>query len=366
MLAPKERLDLINEIKASFNANQLDAFLQTAFEPTGLAAFAQANLTWPLQVIQFVRQLESQQTLMSFLRLLADHPGPVGGLPGPRPSLRALAAKLLEGVWPPSPERRPCFVAGRLFINRDRLWSQVQDFAEDSEGAKRILLIEGEPGTGKSHSGHLIGQWARNRARYIPIDLAKSTAPEASITELTLPIATRLRLALNQNFDDLAQESRDVLRAGELLVAALQELERVSREGGEPEPWWIAVDGLNATRVGPPVIDLIIRLVQAIDQSECNNLWLVLIGLKPELLTGGLPEIVRRDRSMLPSIDHVRAWLCQLGKLHNRTLQDPDMAPAMSSLTSALNGNAARDHGFWPPFLAALSLARSQLGLDQA
>src|SRR4051794_22062746 len=149
MLGSKEQQKLIEEIQESFDALQLDAFLQTQFEPTGLQAFAQANLTWPLQVIQFVRKLQSQQRLADFLRLLAAHAGPTGGRPGPRPTLRELAAKLLAEAWPPPPERRPCFVAGRRFINRDQLWTEVQAFAEESQGPKRILIIAGEPGTGK-------------------------------------------------------------------------------------------------------------------------------------------------------------------------------------------------------------------------
>ncbi|MER8569006.1 hypothetical protein NKH85_12490 [Mesorhizobium sp. M0924] len=362
MLAPRDIKPLSEKIVGSFSESEFDRFLITDFNGLHLADYAPSGEAWPVRAVVFIIKLVNRERDAEFLSLLAGHAGPVDPLPGPNQPLRDMAAALLAAALPPQEAHRPCFVNGRLFINRDSLWGAIAAFPA-SQGAQRILLVDGDPGTGKSYSAQLVSQSSSHtRARYIPIDLARSTAPEAGLGELTAPLAVRLELALKQKFDDLAQEARDVLRAGERLVAALQEREQSAQAGTVPEPWWILVDGLNLPRVGPGIIDLVLRLVQAIDQGECNNVWLVLIGLKPERLTGALPQLVRVDRSSLPLPDHVEEWLLRLVQEHKSQPADPDLAEARDSLRQTF-AKSQPVQQFWPSLLAALAAVRAKLQL---
>ncbi|ESW81888.1 hypothetical protein X770_29090 [Mesorhizobium sp. LSJC269B00] len=361
MLAPQDIKPLVEKICESFDEGLFDNFLMTDFDGLQLNDYAPSGLAWPIRAVGFIKQLITRQRDAAFLEVLAKHSGPTDLFPGPKTELREFAAVLLAAALPPPANRRPCFVGGRPFINRDSLWKEVGAFS-NNQGAQRILLVDGEPGSGKSYSALLVSQMCRTQARYIRIDLGRSTVGEAGIGEFVLPIATRLELTLKQKFDDLAQEARDVLRAGELIVAGLQQLEHQSI-GGPAEPWWILVDGLNLPRVGAAIVDLVLRLAQAIDQGECNNIWLVLIGLKPERLTGALPQLVRIDHSTLPAPDHLKEWIQRLGLEHDKELEDQQLAQALGILMPLMNVPNPQARLFWPPVLTALADARTQLGL---
>lgn len=355
MLAPQNIKPLVEKIVDSFDEVSFESFLVTDFEGVGLDDYAPSGLAWPIRAVAFVKQLIARDRDLDFLKTIANHQGPTSLFPGPKTPLRELAAGLLMAALPPPPTLRPCFLNGRHFINRDSLWRQVGALSQ-SQGAQRVLLVDGETGTGKTHSALLVSQSSRNHARYIPIDLAKSTAPEASIEELVGPIATRLEIALKQRFDDLSQEARNVLRAGERLVAALQEVERVS-----PESWWILVDGLNMPRVGAAIVDLVVRLAQAIDQGECNNVCLILIGLKPERLTGTLPSFVRVNHTTLPDPADVKEWMLRLGAEHD--LAAPDLTRALDAVMRVMTARNLPAPLFWSTLLAEIDRVRVQLGL---
>jgi hypothetical protein len=362
---------LRDAIRDSFSEAELDAFLITDFGGQGLPNYVGGgNTPWPVRVSLFVQQLHQREEVQAFLELLAGHPGPSqgGGGVGPNPTLRQRASEILRAFTPPAAGSRPCFVGGRRFIDRELLWPEIESFANSGAGNQRVLLIDGERGTGKSHSKLLIREWARVRGRYIEVDFAERSSPaEAPVAELTAPIVKRLELVLARKFDDLAQEARDIQYLGETLVAALEQAERQADDRGDNEPWWLLVDGLNLVRVSDEIVGLIMRLVLAIDKYQLQNLWLVLIGLEPVRLTGDLPTLVRRNSSNFPDLNHVKSWLCQLGANRQPKLEDdPALQPILDKLRGLVGPSAPRDHSFWPPVYAVLDEACAALRLPRS
>ena len=353
LLTDKQRRRLIEEIQQSFDADDLDAFLTVELGAKGLTDYASDKVRFPIQVIQLVRRLESQK-LAAFVRVLAEHPGPSAGGIGPNPALKAFAAELLTQTPIADPDIRPSLFGSRPFINRDQLWRQIAAFAE-GRAAQRILVIYGTKGSGKSHSQYLVSHWCSGRGQLIRINLANSTTPEASAAELIQPIAAALEVEFERRFDDLAQEARYTTWLGDRLVAHLKSVD---------QDWWILIDGLNLERVGDDVLQLVIRLAEAVDIGECPRLWLVLIGLEPVRLKGDLPEYVRKDETVFPTAGHVKEWLQRLADEHRKELQEGSLTAAMTKLDAVLNGGA-RDHRFWRPFLTALGTARGDLGLAE-
>jgi hypothetical protein len=178
------------------------------------------------------------------------------------------------------------FIGPRPFLNREDLQTRLPTFAAGT-GLERVLLVSGKEATGKSYSVYLISQRA-NGARFELVEIPKFNR-EVEAADLV----ARIWGAFWPNeqiyrFDDLGQQARDANWYSEQLLMRMK---------GLAEPTWLFIDGFNTATLSPTALDPLVRLCYAIEINQCRNLWLALVGLRPDQLGSNYATVVEADEA---------------------------------------------------------------------
>lgn len=232
-----------------------------------------------------------------------------------------------------------CLVSsGKPFVNRHDLRKHMRDMAENPNGP-RTLAIQGESGTGVSHSYFLAAHVA-DRSLLCPrlrevspagmkalrLDL-RSYYESYSVDHVRDKIAVAILKGLGvveSSTDAMAQEARETLS----LVSAVR-----SRLAGSDEQWWLffdSIDDMVAVQQGE--IDELIRAMVDLADDDQVPLRVVLGGRAAEAFADEHAQWAAKDFAVGLPRGEVEGWLRRRADQQNRRIAESTLESRLSSL----------------------------------
>lgn len=302
-LTKEQRRDLRQAMLAAFDPNALSLFLEDWLD-ISLANAVQAGDPFEAQCQKLIKWAESVGKIDELYRAFQQH----HTNPGLNMVVIGILATKTTSTAPEGEAARPFLINKRPVLNRQGLWERLKVFAAGNKAIDRILIVTGEAATGKTYSQWMISHvFAPHRQSYsfALVDLTQGTDAEVDGVTLAERISDRLwpqeiANGTMKRFDDLAQPARETRNIGDLLVGRLTALQK---------PTWILIDGLNAVRIGKTAVDLLVRLCHAIEIGECSQLWLILIGMKPDQFGPEVALYVPFDKTSRPNRQDIEEFL---------------------------------------------------------
>jgi hypothetical protein len=178
---------------------------------------------------------------------------------------------------------------------------------DGSQGANRVLVIEGDHLSGKSYSVRLATQ-CQPRDRSIVINIADYESTTCDILELAQRF-TEYREEKLPSYDS-TKENEAVGRVLGWLVEKLK-----------TRQLWLIVDHCNRPVVTEAARDLLIKLAQKIEEGLLPNVRLILVDLDWSKLPLRLKDNARRDTAEPPSKEQVSEWFKSLAEAAEKNYQ---------------------------------------------
>ena len=237
------------------------------------------------RVFNLIRAAEAQGFLPKLLMVAVQQPDQQDNI-----KLQAVVKKLLERIGTRLPvyhllaanPHQSCFLhAGRVLINRSELRSELVDLCSDQ--GSRVLVVNGDPVSGKSYSmqyiAFLADKFGHDRA-YIDIkhEIYTTFGPDTLARRIGWQL--RFSVAEVQSIPTRqAQDARWATEIGDWIIGA-------SKWDGTPR--WIVLDGFDHPDLPPETQHLIEYLMWQIETVK-PPLRLVLLGYRK-----AIPRDIRR------------------------------------------------------------------------
>jgi len=216
---------------------------------------------------------------------------------------------------PPVPAHQSWFAADRPFVDRKQLRDHLMDL-DQSQGARQILIIDGERRTGKSFAICLAQRFdgARNAPRPpLNLDNFARVGARLSARELAIEIA---------GGDDQGCPSYDDTKEDEAVPHLVQWL--TGKLKGATR--WVIIDHCNRLVLTQAARSVLASLAEELWNGYLPNLRLILVDFDRNALPAGWRDQVRYDHAELPDEQRVAEWCEQLATAAKR--QIPSGAPA--------------------------------------
>jgi hypothetical protein len=235
--------------------------------------------------------------------------------------------------------------ARRAVIDRSELRRGLQDLAADED---RVLIVTGEPGTGKTHSWVLIDHLRQMPAMMGSHRVVRVTthdwADGPSGEQLALELARRL--GLGQHVSLAPSNELDDTRIRKLLDMIV---------GHYPHDGiirWIVLDGLDRPLVQETARDVARQLISLVNDSDLPKTRLIITGFDPLGLVADYPYQLEQ----IPPIDEalVRAFLATVADHLGYRTSPIELADLVAEVVKA-GGDA---HRLREMELAVVELAR--------
>lgn len=200
--------------------------------------------------------------------------------------IERLRAEALAWSQPRDPFDAWFLHASQPFVNRIALRSALRDLHAD-DGA-RVLMIDGEPHSGKSYTYQLIAYLAHKmRFKVIWVDLVTDAFTGYSPWHLARSIAAQMGVhsPLPEQRDETGARYAITLR--DWLVGEL------ARSG---EDWWLVLDGVRQVDLDPAVQDLIQHLMIRA-QMHVRNLRVAALACREDFLPAGHGAFAHQERT---------------------------------------------------------------------
>jgi hypothetical protein len=336
-LIATQRERLRKQIVAAFDR---DAFSMFASDKLGIADFRSQvpDTGFESQCHAFILLTERQGTLERLCIELKD-------ARANKPGLVAVVSEILLTMSAQAAgqtHRHALMVGGRPFLNRRALRSKLTSFVE-GYGLERLLFISGETATGKSYSRHLLSRSASGMM-FASVELPAITHGEFEPAHLAGAICSRLWPDCQlDRFDDFGQQARDARWYGDRLVARLTQLGK---------PMLLFIDGFNAAPLSEGAADLTVRLCRAVENNECPNLWLALIGLEIERLGAEYDGLVEPELACPPDESDIEEFLQEVNEKSGNAVDASEIKPHSAALAAILG--AKPTHTRWIDFTRQL------------
>lgn len=323
----------------TFTESELDLFLQDWLN-TSLDDIAPLQDLFEMKCQRILLWAERKGLFRELLEALAaNHPNP-----GMRTySAGALAAATPQPTAAPGANSRPYMVNLRPMVDRGTLWQHLQAFANGTTN-NRVLVVTG--GVGKTYSRWPVSYFCgppQQQAKLACVDANESGVTSVDAGRLANLIATRLwgdtKLGKEKNLATANRIGRDV---GSVIVQRLAALE---------QPTWLVIDELNLVNLDQSAIELLGRLCQAVDGSECPNVWLLLFGLNPSKL-GSRGSFLVVDQVARPQPQDIEDYLTWFAQSIKKTPPPAALAASVAQLDAALTADP--NHETWQSFHAVL------------
>jgi hypothetical protein len=329
-----------------YKAITRDAFVLFASDKLDIPDFksmvAEAGFELQLQEFLIIYEVDGLARLCNELRLFRPRAA----------KLVKVVDEILKGMAAYSEttgSKNAFIVGGRLFLDREDLRDRIDVFAGGS-GIERLLVVSGEPASGKSHSSILITHGV-DAAKPVAVDLPATAQGEFTAEDVAGAITARIWPArLSSHFDDLKQQARDGKLVGDELVQRLSTLD---------EPTLLVVDRFDSARLAPAAKELLIRLCRALELRECPHLWLVLIGLDVADLAPSYDSVVEPDLARAPGADDIAEFLVSVAERGGKSLETGDVKPDADNLVNILGPKPTYDS--WRAFEKELKQVSTRL-----
>ena len=279
-------------------------------------------------VFNLISWAETEGRLMELLtKALQANPG--------SPALAALGPQLIAALneRQPTGEVRPvdpfdaCLLRGkRAFVNRKDLRKALRELA--AEEGSRVLVVDGEPLSGKSYSLELITYLADilESYRVIWIDLKDEVPSLFGPGDLARSIALQMRLSLDSMpKQEEIQASRWARVLGEWITGQM-------RASGAT--WWVVLDSFN--QLDPPLADAtddLIKYLAERAETTVPELRVVLLsykGLLPPRIRGFVQRETIASIEQIDVKDFFECLFGQRGQLSDAAAVDQAVEAALS------------------------------------
>jgi hypothetical protein len=317
----------------------LEIVMSDKMNITSLSTIVRALVTYELQCHDLILWAERGGQLEALCRAFQTHPKTAGNM-----ALEAITTELLQAgngtaAGGAAPGRK-MILNRRPFLDRSSLWTSLQTFSAGADTLDRLLVVSGPEASGKSYSQVLMSAAAAGAAKFVLVEVSPPREGELDATGLATAIADRLWTdSPMRHFDDFGQQARDAKWYGDRLVARL---------AGLDSPMWLTIDGLNTVQPGPSAIDLLTRLCRAIEFGECPKLWLAIIGLEASRLGPSFETVVAEERAKGPTDDDIAEFVRTFAQQFGRPIDDPAVQRHTADLRTALG--AKLSHAGWTEF----------------
>jgi Effector-associated domain 1 len=205
------------------------------------------------------------------------------------PEFEALERDLKPSAPPPNVDHfNICRLTGSyVMVDRSRLRSALREISRPL--GKRILVVKGDPKTGKSHTLQLISylQYVYGNFSLVPVDLeafVRTLGPAVIVNPSDLATYLVDQLTWDWKVPDPPNDSQWARWVLEFCV----KFEGRARQ--DQQVRWVVIDALNTTQLMQPTLDLIKELAHRINLS-LPNYRLILLGFSDSLPATVLPNV---------------------------------------------------------------------------
>lgn len=210
---------------------------------------------------------------------------------------------------------------GRAFVDRTDLRTCLADLNQGT--GKRVLVVNGDPISGKSYSLRLIAELAeRHGYQLASVDLKDEVVTKFGPDDLVRSIARQMKL---ENIDSIpAQQSMDSRWVQDLRDWVVGEARTTNQR------WWLVLDGFDHRDLPPETQQLIEHLLKQVD-TKLPGVRLVLLSY-----TRPLPREIRRYvlNEQIPPIGrgHLESFFQRLFEESGKTFTDGSVAQAVDTV----------------------------------
>jgi hypothetical protein len=334
LLKSEDRTLLIDELKkAILTVEALQSWLRAHYT-VALAELGAGNLR--NELTNLTVWAEGEDGMRALLQKLADHP-PSAAIPYMIYAYTHGQIKPQEktnsGLPPVSPDKS-WFAANRPFVNRDPLRDHLREL-ENSAGAESVLVIDGDPRTGKSFAVSLALGFDIARKSQIPLDIDDfaRVGQQMDARDLAVLIA---------GGDEVGCPLFDETKEDEAVPRLLYWL--TSKLKGKSQ--WIIIDHCNRRVLTRGARTLLGDLIARLRSGALPDVRLILVDFDLKALPDEWRESVRHDCARLPDQHCVAEWCAQLASAAQR--QCPADAPEQwaRNVFSGLDTHSRSD-GSW-------------------
>jgi hypothetical protein len=276
--------------------------------------------------------------LRSILRELITHADAEGWLPAlvqeaakanPHPPLVAFRDEIKPLIVAASANHyRVLLMGDRPLIDREPLRDGVERLGK---GQKRILVVDGEPVTGKSHSIWFI-RYLRDQQKtfnLIWVDLRElaAAAPDGVVD----PAAIARSMALQMSMPDLVRP-----REEETWAAWSNEFcdALTGRMAAAASPWWLVIDNFSAVPLPHDSLGLVKKLCERL-AINIPNLFMVLLSYKDSIPATVEPDV---ERETIEPVDegHIGLFFKALYDSRPKVVSDAIIAQRVAEVLRAV------------------------------
>jgi hypothetical protein len=231
----------------------------------------------------------------------------------------------------PAEHHSACFLWGATpFADRTRLREALPEL---EQGNRVVLVVNGGPKTGKSHTYYLITYLAQMLKGYKPVlvDLPAWPATKREPEDVANTLLRRIGRPL---LPPAPPTGRELNFLCEDLAAQVT---------GYGETIWAVIDGLSQVAVPDATKDMVQWLIERTDLGDIPNLRLILLGYTEPIV--GAFRIVREDLGTLGA-DDLKTLLCQIAR--HRKLVASDQALTREAAVIAAGLTVHPEQGLGP------------------
>lgn len=219
------------------------------------------------------------------------------------------------GVWYRCAEPKQARLLGararKAMIDRYELSRDLDELT--SSAGRQILLISGDPGSGKTHSRYLLRHildYTQDHWKWAVIDIAEKWPVEdhRSVNAREFVGELSAKLGLERGYPDVTDHA-EATRIADELVSSM-----VGRLNQRPsDKWMIFIDGLDRSNIGSDVAVAVAKIAVNIESRELPYMRLVLTGYR-----GGFSEnvrdVVNENRIGQVGITYVEQFFEEIGQ----------------------------------------------------
>lgn len=294
---------------------------------------AARDKAYPFQILDVILAAQKDSWLPKLIQRIRDANPADADLQALDASLGPLLTAL------PADPYQACYLWGATpFADRAQFRSGLQAM---EYGQRVVLVINGGPKSGKSHSYQFIAFLAEKLAgrRSVLVDMTDQIAPSRNPEDLAQVILSAIDPALA-----IGSKPETGWELGHLC----RQIAAHIRNFGEP--LWVAIDGLSQVNTPEPTKQMVQWMMKEAEKGSIPNLRLILMGYTEPLIGGH-----RVEEQQLTSLgqDDVAHLLEQAVAVRGITVNDTAMKQEADAILGQLQANA--DQGLSPLHNALLA-----------
>lgn len=334
LLYLQERLAIMT-ILAELDQPSLAVFLAKAGVPQ-IHVFSAATKAAPAIAVDFMDWLEKNPNSLipTLQRLLIDY-----GQHDMAPTVHGTVARAtaVNGAAPAGLPSQAVLTLGRPMVNRAPLRRALQDHVDQHGSAPPVVMIDGPPGTGRSHSWFLIRHVADQAGiRAIKVDLTAPILENQTLAGIAQTLVSNLGLILSQ-------VPTTVAATPETVAERWAEEVNVAWNARNPARMvWIVLDSLDRP-LAPEVRAFVCALAARRLDHVMTDCVFFLLGAGQDYGVDDPGRLVARETLTVFRANEVEQAARELAAQGRKPLSKVDLDKRIADLVDLLSGGNPRE-----------------------